>query len=250
MAPAGVELVQITDVVHVTKTDLVNWAVVIDGDGVLLIDAGFPGQRAEVLASLQQLGVTAADVRAILLTHAHVDHLGTAIWFAAEHATPVYCHADEVDHARRRYLEQASPLAVAAHAWQPRWIRWSAAIARRGAFVRAGIPTARALTADVAATLPGGPIAIPTPGHTGGHCSYLVDGILISGDALVTGHPTSSRRGPQLLDRVFNHDEADCVRSLDALALLETDILVPGHGDIWRGPIRELAGQAIAAHSR
>ena len=230
--------------VHIARTELVNWTVVIDGDGVLLIDAGFPGQRAEVLGSLQQLGVSAGDVHAILLTHAHIDHFGTAIWFAAEHRTPVYCHADEVGHARRRYIEQAAPIAVAAHAWQPRWLMWSAQIARRGAFVRAGIPTAQPLTAELAATLPGSPMPIPTPGHTGGHCSYLVDGVLVSGDALVTGHPTSSRRGPQLLPRVFNHDEAGCVRSLGALALLETDILVPGHGDVWRGPIRELAEQA------
>ena len=250
MAPAGGELVQVTDVVHIARTDLVNWTVVIDGDGVLLIDAGFPGQRAEVLATLAQLGVGPGDVHSILLTHAHIDHFGAAIWFAAEHRTPVYCHADEVGHAQRTYLEQASPLAVAAHAWQPRWVRWSAEIARKGAFVKAGIPTAQPLTADVAATLPGNPIAIPTPGHTGGHCSYLVDGVLISGDALVTGHPTSPRRGPQLLHRVFNHDEERCVRSLGALAMLETTVLVPGHGDVWRGPIRELTDQAIAAHAR
>ncbi len=246
MAPARGELVQITDTVHVAKTWLVNWTVVIDGDGVLLIDAGFPGQRAEVLTSLHQLGVDPADVHAILLTHAHIDHFGTAIWFAAEHGTAVYCHADEVGHAKRRYLEQASPVAVAMHAWNPRWLRWSAQVARNGALLRAAIPTAQALTADVAATLPGGPIAIPTPGHTSGHCSYLVDGVLVSGDALVTGHPTVSRRGPQLLHRVFNHNDADCVRSLGALALLETDILIPGHGDVWRGPIRALAEQAAA----
>ena len=69
--------------------------------------------------------------------------------------------------------------------------------------------------------------------------------MLISGDALVTGHPTSSRRGPQLLHKVFNHNETDCVRSLGALAMLETDILIPGHGDVWRGPIRALTEQAI-----
>ena len=60
----------------------------------------------------------------------------------------------------------------------------------------------------------------------------------------MTGHPTSNRRGPQLLHRVFNHDEIDCVRSLAALALLETDVLIPGHGEVWRGPIRDLAAAA------
>ncbi|GFM26224.1 beta lactamase like protein, partial [Mycobacterium sp. PO2] len=73
-------------------------------DGVILIDAGFPGSRADVLASLGELGFGVTDVRAILLTHAHIDHFGTAIWFAQTHGTPVYCHADEVGHAKREYL--------------------------------------------------------------------------------------------------------------------------------------------------
>jgi glyoxylase-like metal-dependent hydrolase (beta-lactamase superfamily II) len=242
MAPA---VAAITDTVHFAQTHLVNWTLVTDGAGVVLIDAGFPGQRDDVLATVRQLGFEADDVRAILLTHAHIDHFGSAIWFAAEHGTPVFCHADEVGHSKRTYLEQASPLAVAMHAWQPRWLKWSLEIARQGAFTRAGIPSTQALTADIAATLPGRPLAIPTPGHTGGHCSYLVDGVLVSGDALVTGHPVANRRGPQLLPSVFNHDQAGCVRSLGALAVLATEVLVPGHGDIWRGPIQELAERAI-----
>ena len=88
MAPALIELVQVTDTVHLARTHLVNWAVVIDGAGVLLIDTGFPGQRAEVLASLRRLGADVGDVTAILLTHAHVDHFGTAIWLAADKTSP------------------------------------------------------------------------------------------------------------------------------------------------------------------
>ena len=112
MAPV---LTAVTDHVHFAQTHLVNWTLVTGDDGVILIDAGFPGSRPDVLASLGELGFGVTDVRAILLTHAHIDHFGTAIWFAQTHGTPVYCHADEVGHAKREYLEQASPLAVAAH---------------------------------------------------------------------------------------------------------------------------------------
>lgn len=243
MAPA---LTAITDRVHFAQTDLVNWTLVGDGDGVMLIDAGFPGSRADVLDTLRRLGFSAADVRAILLTHAHIDHFGTAIWFAEEHGTPVYCHAAEVGHSKREYLEQASPVAVAAHAWQPKWLKWSVSIMRKGALTHAGIPATAAFTADVAAGLPGAPVAVPTPGHTGGHCSYVVDGVLVSGDALVTDHPVAPRRGPQLLPSVFNHDEAACLRSLEALGTLDTEVLLPGHGPVWRGPI----GDAVAAAGR
>ncbi|HKV17731.1 MAG TPA: MBL fold metallo-hydrolase [Mycobacterium sp.] len=237
-------LTAITDSVHFAHTELVNWTLIADNTGVVLIDAGFPGDRDDVLASMRELGFGVDDLRAILLTHAHIDHFGSAIWFAKTLGTPVYCHADEVGHSKREYLEQAKPTDVAAHAWQPRWLKWSVAISRKGAFTHDGIPTAEALTEEVAATLPGSPIAIPSPGHTGGHCSFLVDGVLISGDALVTGHPVATRTGPQLLHKVFNHDQDRCVRSLAALAMLETDVLVPGHGQVWRGPIREACAAA------
>lgn len=234
-------LTAITDTVHFAQTDLVNWTLVTDGDGVVLIDAGFPGQRDEVLGSVRQLGFRVDDIHAILLTHAHVDHFGTAIWFAKAHGTPVFCHASEVGHAHREYLEQVSTLALIAKAWRPRYLKWSLDIARKGALTRNGIPTAHALTEEVAATLPGAPVAIPTPGHTGGHCSFVVDGVLVSGDALVTGHPVSKRRGPQLLPGLFNHDQGACVRSLSALATADTEILLPGHGPVWRGRMTEAA---------
>jgi glyoxylase-like metal-dependent hydrolase (beta-lactamase superfamily II) len=195
---------------------------------------------------LRELGFSVDDLRAILLTHAHIDHFGTAIWFAETHRTPVYCHADEVGHSKREYLEQASPLGIAAHAWQPRWLKWAAEISLKGGMTRTGIPSTEALTEEVAARLPGTPMAIPTPGHTGGHCSFVIDGVLVAGDALVTGHPTSTRNGPQLLPSLFNHDQDGCLRSLAALGMLDTDVLLPGHGDVWRGSIRDAAERATA----
>jgi glyoxylase-like metal-dependent hydrolase (beta-lactamase superfamily II) len=274
MAPA---LTALTSAVHLVQGRAVNWLLVTagpatsgtgaagpatsgtgpgtsgtgpatenTGDGVMLIDAGYPGDRDDVLASLRELGFGPEDVTAILLTHAHVDHFGSAIWFAKAHGTPVYCHANEVGHAKREYSEQASILDVAANLWRPSWLAWTTHVVRNGGLTREGIPTAQALTADVAATLPGRPRAIPTPGHTGGHCSYIVDGVLASGDALVTGHPVASRSGPQLLPALFSHNQADTERSLAALGMLETQLLAPGHGPLWRGDIRDAVAQAAA----
>ncbi|MFC7673606.1 MBL fold metallo-hydrolase [Mycolicibacterium sp. GCM10028919] len=239
-------LTAITDSVHFAQTELVNWTLVTDDSGVLVIDAGFPGQRDEVIDSVRQLGFGIDDIHAFLLTHAHVDHFGSAIWFAKTHGTPVFCHAAEVGHAHREYLEQVSIGHLMAKLWRPRYLKWSMTIGFKGALRRAGIPTAHALTEEVAAALPGTPMAIPTPGHTGGHCSYVVDGVLVSGDALVTGHPVSKDRGPQLLPGLFNHDQDSCVRSLGALGMLDTDVVLPGHGPVWRGPIREAAERAAA----
>jgi glyoxylase-like metal-dependent hydrolase (beta-lactamase superfamily II) len=255
MAPV---MTAVTERVHLAQGHAVNWLLATGGAagpatsgpatseaGVTLIDAGYPGDRDDVLASLRELGFGIQDVRAIVLTHAHIDHMGSAIWFAKTHGTPVYCHADEVGHAKREYLQQASPLDIAANIWRPGWAAWSAHLVRLGGLSREGIPTTQALTVDVAAALPGQPMSVPTPGHTSGHCSYVVDGVLASGDALITGHPVCRRKGPQLLPAVFSYNQADCERSLAALALLDTDVLAPGHGPLWRGPIRDAVAQAL-----
>jgi glyoxylase-like metal-dependent hydrolase (beta-lactamase superfamily II) len=77
----------------------------------------------------------------------------------------------------------------------------------------------------------------------------VVDGVLVAGDALVTGHPLLTSVGPQLLPSLFNHDQDGCLRSLAALGLLDNDVLLPGHGPVWRGSIREAAEKAAAQAS-
>ena len=243
MAPV---LTSVTERIHLATTPLVNWTLVSDDTGVMLIDAGFPGQRDDVVWSLRQLGFGAGDVRAILLTHAHIDHFGTAIWFAKTYNTPVYCHAAEVAHARRDYLEQASPVALATQAWRPHWLAWSVQVAAKGGLVRDGIPGTGVLTPEIAETLPGRPVAFPTPGHTSGHCSYVVDRVLVAGDALITGHPLATHTGPQLLPSMFNHNDPEARRSLERLATAGTGAMIPGHGDVWIGPVADAVRQAGA----
>lgn len=239
-------LTAITEHVHFAQTDLVNWTLVTDGNRVMLIDAGFPGQREDVIGSVRQLGFTVDDIAAVLLTHAHIDHFGTAIWLAKSHGTPVFCHAGELGHTKREYLEQAAPADVVRNIWHPRWLKWAATITAKGGMNHAGIPTARALTDSD--DLPGKPVPVPTPGHTGGHCSFIVDGVLVSGDALVTGHPLLPQAGPTLLPALFNHDEAGCLSSLKELAAVEADVMLPGHGPVWRGSIADAAAAAADRH--
>ncbi|MBX9641276.1 MAG: MBL fold metallo-hydrolase [Mycobacteriaceae bacterium] len=239
------QLVQITDKVHLAQGPAVNWTLVTGDSGVMLIDAGYPGDRADVLDSLSRLGYQPTDVRAILLTHAHIDHLGTAIWFAAEHGTPVYCHTREVGHAKREYLEQVAIADLALRIWRPRWAAWTVHVVRSGGLIRDGIPSTQPLTPDIATALPGRPQAVFSPGHTNGHCSYLVDGVLASGDALITGHPLMRHDGPQLLPAIFSYSQQACIRTLSVLAQVDSEILVPGHGPLWRGPIHEATDAAL-----
>jgi flavorubredoxin len=48
---------------------------------------------------------------------------------------------------------------------------------------------------------------------------------------------------------LFNHDQDGCVRSLAALGMLDTEVLLPGHGPVWRGSIREASEKAASQAS-
>jgi glyoxylase-like metal-dependent hydrolase (beta-lactamase superfamily II) len=142
---------------------------------------------------------------------------------------------------------QVAELDIARNAWRPGVLPSAMRALRAGGTKLAAVPDPVAI--PVPLELPGHPVAIYTPGHTPGHtCFYLPEaGVVITGDTLVTGHPTSRRDGPQLLMPMFDHDRAGVLSSLDTLAGLPAEILVPGHCPTWRGPIADATEQARAS---
>ena len=82
-----------------------NWTILTDGDAVTLIDAGYPGDLDGVLHSLTSIGHRPEQVAAILLTHAHIDHIGSLPGLARHGCSaPVLASPSEARHARREYL--------------------------------------------------------------------------------------------------------------------------------------------------
>src|SRR5688572_13414331 len=72
--------------------------VLIDSDGVVLLDTGFPGDAKQIRRVMAHAGVGAKDVRAILLTHGHIDHAGNVMQLKAWTGAPVYAHSLEQAH--------------------------------------------------------------------------------------------------------------------------------------------------------
>jgi glyoxylase-like metal-dependent hydrolase (beta-lactamase superfamily II) len=66
-------------------------------DGVVLIDTGLPGQVQRVSHALNSAGHGLADVRLILLTHAHYDHAGNAAELKRLSRAPLALHAAEAE---------------------------------------------------------------------------------------------------------------------------------------------------------
>ncbi|MDP0398583.1 MBL fold metallo-hydrolase [Tsukamurella strandjordii] len=227
----------------------VNFLALVDGSDVTLIDAGWSGDVDRVEAALRSIGRRPEDVRAILVTHAHIDHVGGVAKLHERYGTPVLAHPDEVAHARGEVHEQAAPLDILPIAWRPRTLRWLADVTRVGVLGHVDMPYAQPFSpgSGGALDLPGAPVPVACPGHTSGHTAFLLPGgVVATGDALVTGHPLSGSTGPQLLPEFFSHDLPRTVATLDAIAALDAGLLAPGHGEPWHGSPADAVAQARA----
>ncbi|MFI6010316.1 MBL fold metallo-hydrolase [Streptomyces sp. NPDC051243] len=237
---------QVADGTHLVHGSNTNWVILAEGDAVTLIDTGYPGDRATLLASLAQVGSSPEAVTAVLITHAHTDHLGNAEYLRDTYGTPIYLHEAEVPHARREFLHQVNVGTVLRNGWRPGVLPWAIHAIRSGGTAHVPVTSPEAFPSAGPLDLPGRPVPVHTPGHTDGHCAYhLPDaGVVIAGDALVSGHPTSRIKGPQLLPDMFHRERARAVASLAVFEGLKGDVLLPGHGPSHRGSVREAALQA------
>ncbi|WP_459957601.1 MBL fold metallo-hydrolase [Nocardia sp. IFM 10818] len=239
---------QVSESVYAVAGTNVNWALVTGDSGVTVVDAGYPSDAHDVLASVRQIGHDIADIAAVLLTHAHLDHMGGIPLLVETVGMPVYTGAAEVPHAHRDFQQQITPVEMLEQLFVPggaKWVMQTAWAVKGGLTTK--VPTATAAEESVLAQLPGGFVAIPTPGHTIGHTAYLMpsEKVLFSGDTLVTGHPIAAHDGPQVLPTVFNHDEEGARAAARSLAAYDAEILVPGHGRVARQPVAVLANSLL-----
>jgi glyoxylase-like metal-dependent hydrolase (beta-lactamase superfamily II) len=249
-------IVEIGSDVYLVPGSNTNWVIVKDGDSATLVDTGYPRDRERLLASLASVGVAPAAVTAVLITHAHNDHLGAAEYLRRTHGTPVLMHEAELPHARREFLHQVSIGKVLANGWRPGVLPWAVHALRAGGTEHVPVAEPQAFPDEGPLDLPGRPVPVLTPGHTDGHCAYHLpdSGVLITGDALVSAHPTSRLRGPQLLPGMFHRDRDRALDSLTLLEKVDADVLLPGHGPVLRTTVgaavdhaRELAGPVRSA---
>jgi glyoxylase-like metal-dependent hydrolase (beta-lactamase superfamily II) len=235
--------------IHRLEHAFVNAYLVEEGDAVTIIDAAFPATWELLPKALDAIGRRPSDVEALVLTHAHFDHLGFAKRIREEWGVPVWGHAEEQYIASHpyRYAHQSPRLLYPAR--YPAILPIMARMVGAGALVVPGVDDLRSLLPGAPLDVPGHPEVVLTPGHTFGHCVlHLPDrGALLTGDALVTLDPYTAHRGPQVVSAAATADISQAFASLDLLDELEADVLLPGHGDPWRGGVRAATAAAREA---
>jgi glyoxylase-like metal-dependent hydrolase (beta-lactamase superfamily II) len=218
-----------------------NWIVVRDETGFMLIDSGYPADRALVLESIRHVGLHAADARAVLITHGHVDHTGSAAYFSATYGTPILCAAEELAHVQGKEKHQVTFGQVIVRAWRPRVFRWMIHAIKAGSLAAKPATQAQAWDTVTLRSLPGRPEAILVPGHTPGNASIFLPkaGAIAVGDSFVSGHPLSRETGPQMLHHMYHADPAAALAATHRLDGINASVVLPGHGPALRMPLAE-----------
>src|ERR687889_273165 len=109
---------------YLVSTEHVNWVLVEEGHDLTLIDGGYPANAGDVEASVHDIGHHPGDIRGILLTHGHVDHVGGAARIAAQHGIDAWAGPLEVGHVRRDHLQQLGRAGMPLLLWRRGALVW------------------------------------------------------------------------------------------------------------------------------
>src|ERR671920_2649721 len=103
----------VADGVHQIGEHFLNWYLVEEGGRLTVVDAGLPASWRSLLGVLDEIGRAPGDVEALVLTHAHFDHIGFAERARSELSIPVWVHENDAPLTRRPwlYMTERSPLA-------------------------------------------------------------------------------------------------------------------------------------------
>ena len=219
----------------------VNYYLLRSAGKFVLIDSGLPAHRPQLDVALAAVGAGIDQLDAVVLTHSHPDHAGTAETVRSRSHASVHIHG-----ADRQALIGAPyppPVKYFLQAWRPFVFGYIRHLMANGITKVPPVVEARAFEDHETLDIPGRPRVVHAPGHTPGACALYFEsaGLVFTGDTLVTLNGITGQPGPCLSPAGTDHDYKQAVASLSALDGIVAGTVLPGRGE----PYRDGLGRAL-----
>lgn len=215
------DVIELAPRLHLLRFAVGNAYLWQDADGLTLIDSGVAGSGPLIAEAIRGLGHQPGDLRRLVLTHFHGDHVGAAAEIAGWGDVVVSAHHADAPVIAGR---SAGPLPDLADWERPLFDRVSEQMPGSGP---APVPVDRELGDGDELEIGGGALAVAVPGHTPGSVALYLPGprVLFTGDAVARG------REGGVIPGVFNADRQQAAASVRLLAGLDAQIACFGHGE-------------------
>lgn len=181
----------------------------IDFAGVLvMIDSGAGGSSSQLVRNIEMLGLNPVSVSHVILTHCHIDHIGSAPFFRHKFGAEIVIHEGDA-----RALETGDSVRTAAN-----WYGTTFPPTKIDRKLTGAQETLKFGSEELQ--------CLHTPGHTPGSIAVYLDR---SGQRVLFGQDI---HGP--FHKAFGSDIEAWKKSMQALLALEADILCEGHFGIFQ----------------
>ncbi len=215
---------------------VVNAFYIDEPDGGVLIDTGFAGNAEKILGALRELGRQPSDVKHLLLTHTHADHIGNAAALRKATGAQTYMHPLDapITEAGRGFRPMKAAPGLLNHVF-------AGLVHFRIVTLKMHVepcPVDRRIGDGEMLPFAGGITALHAPGHCAGQLCFLWQrhgGVLLAADSC--GHEK------ELAYSIAYEDIEQGRRTLRKLAGLDFETAVFGHGK----PIRTNAAAQFRA---
>ncbi len=191
-----------------------NTYILIDG-GVTLIDVGMKKNVPKIKKELGRLGFSMKDIKNVIITHAHFDHMQCLAEIVSMSSAKVMIGEEDSD-----VMSGAGPTPMPNG--PIRLVFRMLAPMMRFKPVPVDVKLKDGDTIDVL----GGLKVVSLKGHTPGNI-----GLVLSSSGIMFSSDTVSNRKNQLgLPALYKYNKEECDRAIQRLADLKMEIMLPGHG--------------------
>ena len=209
--------------IHHIPDIIANPYMIVEPDGLTLIDTGIPGSDGKILKYITDLGHSPHDLKRILITHSDLDHVGSLP--ALKQASGARTFASEIEAGAIALGKASRPIKPA----NP--LRRIMFALLRFRFKAVPFQVDEILKDGQVLPVLGGLRVVETAGHTPGHISLYAPGLnlLFPGDSMV-----SDDKGLYGSRPANTWDEAKANESVRKQASLGANVVCPGHGPVVR----------------